>query len=208
MYSMARKLTSWERDNPWEASLAHGVGRAIARARRARRLSQDDLAERVELSRNSIANFELGRGLPRLSSLIAIAAALETPPLALLFHDITADIEILPGNHVPGYSALGWFIGAGGSVGIGQQYMYAPKGVETSDAMRIPLRLLQIDEALMQQRHSLLQSEGAVESGMFDNPAVEHQYKSQAEMTRRTIAALEEERERLLEVYRKTLDDE
>lgn len=197
----------------WLASMSKQIGTAIQKARGPAGLSAVKLAGRTAdlgypVHRVAISKIESGERVITVPELVVLAAALGVPPLALAFPDITADFEVLPGKPVPGFSALGWFIGAGGSVGIGRDYSYAPDGVATSDAMRIPLRLLQIDETLMQQRHSLLQSERPIELGMVDNPALQEDMKRQAEITRQTIKTLENERDRLIEVYRKSIDDD
>lgn len=109
-----RTPTQWERDNPWEALLARNIGRAITEARRGK-MSQEELANALGVSRNSIANYEVGRGIPRLGLLIQIAAALDTSPVALMYPDPSDDpgnlVEILPGVETTGFKAAQWFSG-------------------------------------------------------------------------------------------------
>lgn len=59
-------------DNNW-------YGRRLRFAREAARLSQEELAERVELTRLTIARYESGRLKPSFERLVPIAAALSQP---------------------------------------------------------------------------------------------------------------------------------
>lgn len=195
----------------WAAELVRRVGLAAKEARKGKSaawLSDRTTELGYRIPPTVIAKLDSGhRGsVLYVAELLILAAALGVPPLALLFPDITSpEIDVLPAKPVPEYSALAWFIGAGGSVGLTQDYLYAPEGVATSDAMRIPLRLLQIDDALMQQRHSLLQSERGPE--VFTMPdEVRESMKQRAEATREVIRVLEEERGRLLDVYKGQAD--
>ena len=75
--------------NGWP-SFGLGLGRNLRRLRKARRLTQDDLAALTGLTRNTISNIErsLGNadtpGDPRLSTVYRLARALDVPPAALL----------------------------------------------------------------------------------------------------------------------------
>ena len=62
------------------------VGRRIQKLRKARQLSQDALAEAVDLHRNYIGLIERGERSATLITLIKLARALETP-LASFFSD-------------------------------------------------------------------------------------------------------------------------
>ncbi|OJX77413.1 helix-turn-helix transcriptional regulator [Magnetospirillum sp. 64-120] len=53
------------------------IGARIQAARAARRLSQDDLAERVGRSRDAISRAERGANMPSVDTLIAIAEVLD-----------------------------------------------------------------------------------------------------------------------------------
>jgi transcriptional regulator with XRE-family HTH domain len=78
------------------------VGRRVRRLRRARGLSQDELAARAEVSRQAVGALEAGRHLPRVDAALRIARALGTtvedllavgPPTAtpVLAGDVPAD---------------------------------------------------------------------------------------------------------------------
>lgn len=75
--------------NGWP-SFGLSLGRNLRRLRKARRLTQDDLAELTGLTRNTISNIErnLGNsdtpGDPRLSTVYRLARALDVPPAVLL----------------------------------------------------------------------------------------------------------------------------
>lgn len=190
----------------WSTDLGRHIGGAISAARKAAGMSRDSLAERVGLSRNGIVNLELGRAANlRVSIVLAIAAALGVPPASLLFPDVLAEVEVLPGKSVTGLAALGWFIGAGGSVGLVRDMSYAPDGVVTDSSMRIPLALLQIDLRIAQCNYSLMQSEGLQPHAA--NEAALSEMRDEAATTRKTLEALESERDRLVSEYRKRLND-
>jgi transcriptional regulator with XRE-family HTH domain len=59
-------------------------GRELRRRREARRMTLEDLAEHSGLTPNYIGSIENGRRDPSLSTLIALAGALESPPGELL----------------------------------------------------------------------------------------------------------------------------
>lgn len=85
--------------NGWQ-SFGLSLGRTLRRLRKARGLTQDDLAARTGLTRNTISNIErnLGNaetpGDPRLSTIYRLARALDIPPAVLLpaGGDLVADI--------------------------------------------------------------------------------------------------------------------
>lgn len=108
-----RTLTQWERDNPWEAVLAAGIGKGIADARDRLGISQGELATMLGVSRNAIANYEVGRGIPRLGLLLRLAAALNTSPVALVYPNPSDElenlVEVLPGTETTGFKAAQWF---------------------------------------------------------------------------------------------------
>jgi hypothetical protein len=137
--------------------------------------------------------------------LVGIAAALGVPPLSLVFPDVTAAVEVLPGKPMLGIDAFGWFIGAGGPVGPTHEYAFAPGGVQTSNIMRYPLELLQIHQALMHEKWSLGQHETSQELAVLPD-ILQDKTGEQAAAIRSRIAALEAERDRLFEAYRKRLE--
>lgn len=55
------------------------LGETLKRIRRLRRMTQEELAMKVQLSRTSITNIEKGRQKILVHTLAAIATALETP---------------------------------------------------------------------------------------------------------------------------------
>lgn len=60
------------------------VGERIRKAREDAHLSQEALGSRVDLSRNTVSNIELGKHSPRLDSIAIIAETLDVPLLDLL----------------------------------------------------------------------------------------------------------------------------
>lgn len=69
---------------PDEEALYRALGTAVRRLRLARGLTQDQLAERLELRRTSITNIELGDQGVTAYSLIRLARALGVSPGELL----------------------------------------------------------------------------------------------------------------------------
>ncbi len=190
----------------WSTELGKRVGRAIAAARSTAGMSRDTLAQQVGLSRNGIVNLELGRAANlRVPVVLMIAAALGVPPASLLFPDVTTDVEVLPGKSMRGLSAFGWFIGAGGPVGLVHDRAYVPEGIKSDGSMRIPLQLLQIEQQIVEYEHSLVQSEGG--QAHAANDAVRDMLRQQSEATRKTIEALNLEHGRLLGECRERLRD-
>ena len=59
------------------------IGANIRRARVRRHLTQDDLAQAVHTTRQTISNYETGRSRPDVETLQRLADALETPPAAV-----------------------------------------------------------------------------------------------------------------------------
>lgn len=71
------------------------VGERIRIAREAAHLTQEQLAERTDLARNTVGNVELGHFSPRLDSLVMIAVAVRVPVAVLM--DLTAELPRPPG---------------------------------------------------------------------------------------------------------------
>ncbi len=67
-----------------EDAIYLAVGRMIRKGREAAGLRQDELAERVGLTRTSITNIEKGKQRIQIHTLYAIAQALNISPLTLL----------------------------------------------------------------------------------------------------------------------------
>jgi transcriptional regulator with XRE-family HTH domain len=59
-------------------------GENVLRIRQARKLSQENLAERAAIHRTQISLLESGRRQPRLDTLMKLAGALEVPLSALV----------------------------------------------------------------------------------------------------------------------------
>lgn len=61
------------------------IGKNIKTLRTGQRLTQDDLAERLHVSRQTVSNYETGRSRPDVDMLLSIAAALDTDLQVLLY---------------------------------------------------------------------------------------------------------------------------
>jgi transcriptional regulator with XRE-family HTH domain len=68
-------------------SLNHTVGRCIAAARRAARLTQAQLAARLDWPRDTLIHYEHGRRAIAIDRIEQIATALNIPPASLLISD-------------------------------------------------------------------------------------------------------------------------
>lgn len=78
-------------------NVAERFGENLVRVRKLSRMSQDDLAERSTLNRTHIGLLEHGKRLPRLDTLVKLAAALEVS-----VNDLVQGIEWLPGENREG----------------------------------------------------------------------------------------------------------
>lgn len=106
-----------DKQTDWPAQLTHQIAAAISATRSARGMSILRLANRTEelgcpVNRIAITRMESGDRMVTVSELIALAAALGTTPMALLFPDAEAVVEVLPGIDVVGADAAGWFTGS------------------------------------------------------------------------------------------------
>lgn len=61
------------------------IGKNIRRIRMHKGLTQDELAERLFVTRQTISNYETGRSRPDVETLLSLAAALETDANAILY---------------------------------------------------------------------------------------------------------------------------
>ena len=61
------------------------IGRNIKELRRAQKLTQEELAERLHVTRQTVSNYENGRTRPDIDMLLDIASALDTDANALLY---------------------------------------------------------------------------------------------------------------------------
>lgn len=57
-------------------SVANEIGLSIKKARKDRRLTQKELSEKINISRNYISDIECGRYVPSVEKLISIATVL------------------------------------------------------------------------------------------------------------------------------------
>ena len=106
------------KQDDWPARLTHGIGQRVAAARREQRISAQRLASRcAELglptfTRQVVAFMENGRRESvSVAELLVLAAALEVPPVELVFPFGDETAEILPGRRVPPWAAARWFAG-------------------------------------------------------------------------------------------------
>ncbi|AGK55904.1 helix-turn-helix domain-containing protein [Bacillus sp. 1NLA3E] len=70
------------------------IGKVLEKLRKARELSQEEVAFRCGISRKSMSNLEKDRHLPNLITLINIASALDMKPHELM-KEIEKDIDLL-----------------------------------------------------------------------------------------------------------------
>ncbi len=70
--------------NKKQQNLYEIVGRRIRDTRKAAKLTQEDLAERVNLTRTSVTNIEKGRQKLLLHTLFDLAAAMKVPVVELM----------------------------------------------------------------------------------------------------------------------------
>lgn len=106
-----------EAGGEWAEEWTRRIGRTLATLRAERGISGRELSERCAvlghpMPRNVIANLESGRktSLP-VHELAVLAAALDVPPVSLLY-DVAGDaVEVLPAITTTPWSALTWFTG-------------------------------------------------------------------------------------------------
>lgn len=60
------------------------IGRRLAQLRKARRMTQEQLAEKTDLGNNYISNIENHRSIPSLETLVKLCDALEVTPNDIL----------------------------------------------------------------------------------------------------------------------------
>jgi len=78
-------------------TVAERFGQNLAHQRKLARISQEDLGLRANLHRTEISLLERGQRIPRIDTLVKLAASLDVKPDALL-----ADISWKPGEFSPG----------------------------------------------------------------------------------------------------------
>ena len=181
---MCENATMGDKQTDWPAQLSHQIAAAISATRTARGMSILRLANRTEelgcpVNRIAITRMEAGDRMVTVSELIALAAALGTTPIALLFPDAGAAVEILPRIEVAGSDAAGWFT-----------------GTETS-LLDLIANLNDIDQQLDIQRSNLFQVESGLEKLEMPDGLKDHQ-RQRIEHIRELIDSLEQQRESIM----------
>ncbi|CAM3224277.1 helix-turn-helix domain-containing protein [Tsukamurella hominis] len=191
------------------------VGQAITVRRERLGLSAVKVSERTRelgtpVHRVALGKIEAGTRDATLPELAAIAVALDMPPLALLFPNVLADTEVVPGHTMKGLKGLRWFLGAGATVGALEVMPPMPEGtwsdgdmMWTDDTMRIPLRLVQLDDLIGQQDARIRDLERGYTNlgpGFSRLPVT-----GDIEAERAQLAELRAEREELVSEYQKSL---
>ncbi|MBE5506951.1 helix-turn-helix domain-containing protein [Mycobacteroides abscessus] len=152
------------------------IGKAIEAARKKAGLSAVQLSAAcadygTPIHRVAISKIETGDRDLTLPELISIAAALETPPLALLFPDVLMPMQLFPGQEVVGTEALGWFSGLGTDMPWYVSISGAPAELlwvyrQPAPVESWAIQLVQIEEAIKAQLHHLHR----VEAVAIDSP--------------------------------------
>ena len=62
------------------------IGQFLQTLRKEKKLTQEQLAEKAELSKQFICNLECGRAIPSLKTVLSLCAAMDIEPNALLQH--------------------------------------------------------------------------------------------------------------------------
>jgi transcriptional regulator with XRE-family HTH domain len=173
-------------DNPtgWPAQLTGQIAAAISATRAAQGMSVLRLAGRTgelgyPMHRTAIAKIESGDRVVTVAELIALAAALGTTPMALLFADTEATVEVLPGIDVTGADAAGWFAGS-----------------ETW-LLDVVADLNDVDQQLDIQRRNLFQVESGLEKLDMPEGLKDHQRQRLGHI-RELIKSLEQQRESII----------
>ncbi|MDR1633994.1 MAG: helix-turn-helix domain-containing protein [Bifidobacteriaceae bacterium] len=120
----------------WHQRLSAQVGRSIAAARTAKGLSAQALSDRLgdlghELGRATISQLEHGQRDVKLADVLAIAAALDVPPVTLVFDpEAQATVEAVPERRVATRQAVAWWRGSAAlpSEGLGVPEWLAEEG--------------------------------------------------------------------------------
>lgn len=101
----------------WHRATAERVGKAVAKFRKDAGMTAQQLAERCKeldapIHRTTITKIEGGRSRFDLGELLILAAALDVPPLALLFPDLPdGPVEVVPGHTLSSLDAYLWTTG-------------------------------------------------------------------------------------------------
>ncbi|MEF9456045.1 helix-turn-helix transcriptional regulator [Mycobacteroides abscessus] len=196
-------MTQESEHDRWLSVLEKRIGKSVSSARGEAMVSQEELARRVGWSRNGVANLETGRASnPRVSVLLKIAAALDVPPMRLLFPNVLLPVEILPGVVMSGIDALGWFTGTG-AARPGQPTSVLHSG---DSVMQLAMRLVEVEQTLEIQRQNLAQHESGP-SLLNMSSAMKRYEREQADHARRQIELLEAERKELVHMYTRLIKE-
>lgn len=104
-----------EMGQEWAKSWTLAIGQQLAKVRGERGLSARELSEKTEklgypIPRNTITNLENGRKTSvSVAEITVLAAALNIPPVLLLYSMADEAAEQLPGQHVTPVEAINWF---------------------------------------------------------------------------------------------------
>lgn len=187
-----RAPSRWELDNPWEASLARNIGRAITDARRRHGFSQEELAGELGISRNSVANYEVGRGIPRLGLLLQIAAVLNTAPAVLMYpnpsDELSNTVEVVPGVEETGFQAVQWFSGLGPGISDATASGAAAAGAARAE-YRANTHVLSLWRKIAELRDRQMQHSHTGPNGKLTSAQLElvEQYQAQIDQVRREL---------------------
>lgn len=101
----------------WHRATSERVGKAVAKSRKDAGMTAQQLAERCKelgapIHRTTITKIEGGRSRFDVGELLILAAALDVPPLVLLYPDLPAgQVEISPGRPSTSWDAYLWATG-------------------------------------------------------------------------------------------------
>ena len=199
-------MTTWRR---WAEGLVRGVANAAKSRRTQLGLTAAELSDRTAsgkpLSRAVVSDLETGRKKTlEVSELLTLAVALELSPLSLLYPNVLDEVEVLPGVHVKGLEALGWFTGLGDAM-PGVSHGPIANLFASDQAIRLAVNLVQIEQTLKVQRHNLLAADSTPELlGMSEQ--MRELQRHRADGARHEIEVLEGERKRLMHLYAKVIE--
>lgn len=177
-----------------------GLGQAVKHATKAAGSSYVKLSERtrelgVSIHRTALGKIEKGERDLTVRELVVIAAALDISPLALVFPNVLADIEVLPGVTAAGIDVFGWWTGVGGPT-------RSVRGLfAKDDGLRIASQLADVENALRLHRLNLQRFER--EYSLFERDSD----REGIERSRERVDLLESERDRLVDAYRDAIED-
>lgn len=152
----------------------------------------------VPVHRVALRNIEDGQRDITVSELVAVAAALNVPPMRLLFPNILELVEVLPDVELTGVDALAAFIGI--SASPDSRALFG----EGDDAMVIAIEIVEILKSVRKQLDNRARNQRALEleeaSGSLSAAKRKHRTDT-IDHYRRQIDLLIEELNRLAAVY-------